>query len=43
MSLAIVHIAEQGRLDEAREAGLPWKKWGPYLSERHWGMSGASC
>ena len=22
----------------AREAHIPWKKWGPYLSERQWGM-----
>ena len=29
--------AEQGRLDEARENGVPWKQWGPYLSERQWG------
>jgi hypothetical protein len=28
---------EQIRLDEAREQKLPWKKWGPYLSERQWG------
>jgi hypothetical protein len=28
---------EQRRLNDAREAGLPWKKWGPYLSERQWG------
>jgi hypothetical protein len=28
---------EQRRLNEAREAGTPWKKWGPYLSERQWG------
>lgn len=28
--------AEQQRLQEAR-AGHPWKKWGPYLSERQWG------
>jgi hypothetical protein len=28
---------EQRRLNEAREAGVPWKKWGPYLSERQWG------
>ena len=27
---------EGGRLDEAR-AGVPWKRWGPYLSERQWG------
>ncbi len=24
-------------MNEAREAGIPWKKWGPYLSERQWG------
>jgi hypothetical protein len=24
-------------LNDAREAGIPWKKWGPYLSERQWG------
>ena len=29
--------AEQTRLKNAREAGVPWKKWGPYLSERQWG------
>jgi hypothetical protein len=29
--------AEQGRLDEARQGKVPWKKWGPYLSERQWG------
>jgi hypothetical protein len=29
--------AEQTRLDEAREQTAPWKKWGPYLSERQWG------
>jgi hypothetical protein len=28
--------AEQQRLDEARK-GTPWRKWGPYLSERQWG------
>ena len=31
------HVVEQKRLDEAREGGIPWKKWGPYLSERQWG------
>ncbi len=30
-------VAEQMRLDEARENGVPWKQWGPYLSERQWG------
>ena len=29
--------AEQVRLEEARDQKLPWKKWGPYLSERQWG------
>ena len=33
----IVDTNEQKRLNEAREAGIPWKKWGPYLSERQWG------
>jgi hypothetical protein len=28
---------EQRRLNDARETGVPWKKWGPYLSERQWG------
>jgi hypothetical protein len=27
---------EHGRLKAAGE-GIPWKKWGPYLSERQWG------
>ena len=29
--------AEQIRLDESRLPARPWKKWGPYLSERQWG------
>jgi hypothetical protein len=29
--------AEHERLEEARERGIPWRKWGPYLSERQWG------
>ena len=37
MAPAIVDVAEQKRLNEAREAQVPWKKWGPYLSERQWG------
>jgi len=28
---------EERRLQEAREKGIPWLKWGPYLSERQWG------
>ena len=33
----VVDVIEQKRLNDAREAGTPWKKWGPYLSERQWG------
>jgi hypothetical protein len=29
--------AERLRLSETREGKAPWKKWGPYLSERQWG------
>src|SRR5918993_4940522 len=29
--------AETGRLDEADRHGVPWRRWGPYLSERQWG------
>src|SRR5207344_804105 len=29
--------AEHSRLAESRELNIPWKKWGPYLSERQWG------
>lgn len=29
--------AEQGRLREAAAGQVPWRKWGPYLSERQWG------
>src|SRR5262249_46487528 len=29
--------AENVRLQEAREHKVPWRKWGPYLSERQWG------
>ena len=32
-----VQTNEQKRLNDARENGIPWKKWGPYLSERQWG------
>src|SRR5438876_6544409 len=31
-------MTEEGRrLEEARQAGVPWRKWGPYLSERQGG------
>ncbi|HEX7788385.1 MAG TPA: glucosidase, partial [Methylomirabilota bacterium] len=29
--------AEERRLADARDPRTPWKKWGPYLSERQWG------
>ena len=30
-------MTEEGRhLEEARQAGVPWRKWGPYLAERQW-------
>jgi hypothetical protein len=29
--------SEKVRLQEVREQEKPWKKWGPYLSERQWG------
>ena len=35
--LTYVECVEQKRLNEARELATPWKKWGPYLSERQWG------
>jgi hypothetical protein len=31
-------MTEEGRrLREAQQPATPWKKWGPYLSERQWG------
>src|SRR3974390_185675 len=36
-SLSYVEVTEQKRLNDAREEGIPWKQWGPYLSERQWG------
>ena len=36
-SLSYVEVTEQKRLNAAREQSVPWKKWGPYLSERQWG------
>ncbi len=29
--------AEKTRLEETTRRNVPWKKWGPYLSERQWG------
>jgi hypothetical protein len=32
-------MTEEGRrLEEARDAHTPWRKWGPNLSERQWGL-----
>ncbi len=28
---------EKSRLEACRQQQIPWKKWGPYLSERQWG------
>src|SRR5271165_1387337 len=36
-SPAATKTADELRLDEAREKGVAWKQWGPYLSERQWG------
>jgi hypothetical protein len=33
----MIHDPETARLEEARIAKTPWRKWGPYLSERQWG------
>src|SRR3954453_17212451 len=31
--------AEQQRLTDADTAGIPWRRWGPYVSERQWGSA----
>jgi hypothetical protein len=36
MGKVLAESAEAHRLDAAR-AGAPWRRWGPYLSERQWG------
>jgi Mannosylglycerate hydrolase MGH1-like glycoside hydrolase domain len=28
---------EERRLEEARSGAAPWRRWGPYVSERQWG------
>jgi Glycosyl hydrolase family 63 C-terminal domain len=35
--ISYIETVEQKRLNDEREKGIPWKKWGPYLSERQWG------
>ncbi|HEX4824209.1 MAG TPA: hypothetical protein VFV19_07830 [Candidatus Polarisedimenticolaceae bacterium] len=37
MANDLSECTEQKRLNDAREQAIPWKKWGPYLSERQWG------
>jgi hypothetical protein len=37
LAVMLVDAREYGRLQEAREKKIPWRKWGPYLSERQWG------
>ena len=37
LPLSYTECTEQKRLNDTREKGIPWKKWGPYLSERQWG------
>jgi hypothetical protein len=32
-----MNTAEHRRLEESWRDDVPWKKWGPYLSERQWG------
>jgi hypothetical protein len=39
----IIDVVEQRRLNDARDAGIPRKKWGPYLSERQWGTVREDC
>jgi hypothetical protein len=29
--------AEHQRLQDTHSHSVPWKKWGPYLSDRQWG------
>ncbi|HJR76283.1 MAG TPA: glucosidase [Nitrospiraceae bacterium] len=33
----MTHTAEHRRLEASKLEPAPWKKWGPYLSERQWG------
>jgi hypothetical protein len=33
----MARTAEHRRLEESKSGTTPWKKWGPYLSERQWG------
>ncbi len=33
----MANTIEHERLQEARQRNVPWRKWGPYVSERQWG------
>jgi hypothetical protein len=35
--VGVAPTPEHLRLEEARTRAVPWKAWGPYLSERQWG------
>src|SRR6266850_1425555 len=36
-AMSVTQQSEQTRLSEATGKNVPWRKWGPYLSERQWG------
>jgi len=33
----VTKATEKERLETAKSQNIPWRKWGPYLSERQWG------
>src|SRR5512135_3377932 len=35
--MGVEQTVEYSRLREIRNEGTPWKRWGPYVSERAWG------
>jgi hypothetical protein len=37
MTASAPPTAKDRRLADARERGVPWRRWGPYVSERQWG------
>ena len=37
MPTAAAKTPEHIRLEQARQGEVPWKSWGPYVSERQWG------
>ncbi len=34
---SVMHSEERKRLEAAKHNRAPWRRWGPYLSERQWG------